>query len=98
MELQKETVTFQITATHDVMEAFKRLMARLEYNCKVGHSAKVGMSIDGDGWDKFNATAEGYDYKAYMPEMTNEAYAGGGYGVEMASDHGYWLVRERMPK
>lgn len=89
-----ETITITVTATKPVMERFKRLIARLQRNCHIGHSAKVGMFIDGDGWDKFKV--EGIDLMAYMANGRPDAAAG--YDFEMAGENGYYLVREERPR
>lgn len=47
------TKTFKIEASPNVMEAFEKFMAHLQYCGGAGHSANVAMSIDGDGADRF---------------------------------------------
>jgi len=53
MPTQKETKTFTVTATPEIMKRFERFMAMLHYNSCFGHSAHFAMFLDGDGWDKF---------------------------------------------
>lgn len=47
------TKTFKIEASPNVMAAFEKFMAHLQYCGGAGHSATVAMGIDGDGADRF---------------------------------------------
>lgn len=49
-----ERRTYVIEASPNVIKNFERFLAHTQYCANVGHSALVGMSIDGDGADRFN--------------------------------------------
>lgn len=92
-KLPTETVVFTITANHVVMERLKRFLARLERNSRVGHSAKVGLFLDGDGQDRLTVD------EPALPSYESEKFrgAGGGHGYEMCAEDHYYLGREPWP-
>lgn len=48
--------TYTVEASPNVIKNLDRLLAHMQYCANVGHSALVGISIDGDGADRFWVT------------------------------------------
>lgn len=47
-----EKLTIEVEATPEAMTTLVNLLAAIEYNTQVGHSATIGAFFDGDGADK----------------------------------------------
>lgn len=54
-DLQKRE--YVIEATPDVLDAFERFLAHVQWCAGVGHSCFVAMDIDGDGADRFKVVS-----------------------------------------
>lgn len=82
--MQKETQTFTVTATPDVMHRLERFLAMLHYNSGFGHSNHFGMYLDGDGSEKI-------DVHPIDKRLKHEVDLIGhtGYDVEIANSRGY---------
>ena len=76
VEQQPNTVRqrFEIEASPNVMKAFERFMAHLQYCSSVGHSANVAMSIDGDGADRFKVVSGSDESGAQAEERRFSGY------------------------
>ena len=84
MKIKPETKTFTITTAPEVMRRFERLLCLMQSNCDIGHSATVGMSLDGDGADRFKVKESLRQYRDGARKI-----AGVGYSVELATGRGY---------
>ena len=87
--MKAETKTFTITASTSAMRRFERLMCLLQSNSHIGHSATVGMYLDGDGADRFTVKETLRQYRDGARKI-----AGVGYSVELATDRGYHGLME----
>lgn len=62
---KKVTKTFTITANESLMGRIERFLACLHLFTNWGHSGYIGMSQDGDGWDKAEVKGEGFNVQKY---------------------------------
>jgi hypothetical protein len=83
------TQSFKVTASPNVMGRFERFLALVHWNSAVGHSATVGMPIDGDGPDAFAVKPD------LRERFREDLRAFQGNGVECAGDDSYYSQRLR---
>ena len=94
MRREPVTKTFTITADPGVLERFERLLCMMQTGCAIGHSGTFGMSLDGDGADRFKVKESLRKYRNGAMKI-----GGVGYSVELATGAGYsGLMQDRDRK
>lgn len=87
---ERVSKSFRVTTSPEVMGRFERFLSLLTYNSAVGHSATFGMSLDGDGPDRFEVSPD--PRERYREDL--QAFEGSG-DVECASSRGFYNHRAR---
>jgi hypothetical protein len=99
MRQETQTRIYQIEAPAEVLDRFESLMLLLQRNASIGHSAKVGMPLDGDGWDRPFKAEGGFlsDVRDARNQAMREQIDGHGYDVEIAYNdtYGGYMFRRR---
>ena len=81
--MSKETRTYTVTATPEILGRFERLLSMFHWNSRHGHSGVFGMPLDGDGRDGMTVSPEP-EHRREVSDVSNY-----GHDVEIAYNDSY---------